>query len=114
MSAGMPDVYAIWEGYPLWIELKVIKSNAVRLSPQQVAWHTAHSHAGGLSFILVKSAKDRGLFLFEGRTARSVASEGASYAEGFRSADLGAVFEEMKAVSIRHWSNCLRPCGPAP
>lgn len=109
----MPDVYAVWEGFPLWIELKVIKANKVDLRPQQVAWHTAHTHSGGLSFILVKSAKDRGLFLFEGRTARSVASDGALYAEGFRTDDLDAVFQEMKRVSIGHWSNCLRSCEPA-
>ena len=109
----MPDVYAVWEGFPLWIELKVIKANKVDLRPQQVAWHTAHTHSGGLSFILVKSAKDRGLFLFEGRTARSVASDGALYAEGFRTESLEAVFEEMRRVSIGHWSNCLRSCEPA-
>lgn len=109
----MPDVYAIWESMPLWIELKVIKGNAVRLSPQQVAWHTAHSHVGGLSFILVKQAKERDLFLFEGRVARSVASEGVSYAEGFRTKVLDEVFDEMKRVSVEHWSEALRPCEPA-
>jgi Holliday junction resolvase len=109
----MPDVYAIWESMPLWIELKVIKGNVVRLSPQQVAWHTSHSHVGGLSFILVKQSKDRDLFLFEGRTARSVASDGVSYAEGFRTKVLDEVFDEMKRISIEHWTEVLRPCGPA-
>lgn len=72
----MPDVYMIWDGVPLWIEIKVASSNSVKLSPQQVAWHTAHSHAGGFSAILVKRTSDRCLFSFEGRGARSVASEG--------------------------------------
>ena len=109
----MPDVYAIWNGFPVWIELKVITGNKVRLAPQQVAWHTAHSHAGGLSFILVKRSKDRGLFLFEGCHGRSVASEGVSCDLGSRPADLRAVWDDIEAVSIRHWSNCLRACGPA-
>lgn len=109
----MPDVYAIWEGLPIWLELKVITGNKVLLSPQQIAWHTSHSHVGGLSFILVKQAKGRGLFLFEGRHGRSVASEGVFYAEGFRSEDLEQVFEHIKTTSIEHWSQALRPCGPA-
>ena len=110
----MPDVYIVWDGYPIWIELKVIKANKVDLRPQQVAWHTAHTHAGGLSFILVKQAKDRDLFLFEGRTARSVASDGVSYAEGFRTKALDEVFDEMKRISIEHWAEVLRPCGLRP
>ena len=113
VTAGMPDVYAIWEGLPIWLELKVITGNKVSLSPQQIAWHTSHSHVGGLSFILVKQAKGRGLFLFEGRDGLLVASEGVSCDRGSRPADLGAVFEDIKAVSIRHWSEALRPCGPA-
>lgn len=109
----MPDVYAILNGFPTWLELKVITANKVLLSPQQIAWHTSHAHVGGLSFILVKQAKGRGLFLFEGRTARSVASEGALYAEGFRSEDLGSVFEEICRVSAGHWAAALRPCDSA-
>lgn len=87
----MPDVYAVWEGLPIWLELKVINSDKVKLSPQQVAWHTSHSHAGGLSFILVKRSKDRGLFLFEGRDGRSVASEGI----GSRTENLCSGFSDL-------------------
>lgn len=76
VAAGMPDCYIMIDGHPLWIELKVSKSNSVRLSPQQIAWHTAHSHAGGHSLILVKRASTGTLFLFEGRGARDVASQG--------------------------------------
>ena len=106
----MPDVYIIWEGFPIWLELKVIKSNAVRLSPQQVAWHTAHAHVGGLSFILVKRVKDGCLLSFEGRDARAVASEGVSCDQGFCAQDLGSVFEHIRSVSLKHWEMSLRPC----
>ena len=76
VAAGMPDCYLVCESIPLWIELKVSKSNKINLSPQQIAWHIAHSHAGGHSLILV-NAPSRGLvFLFAGREARSVASDG--------------------------------------
>ena len=103
VSAGMPDVYAIWNGLPLWIELKVIKASAVRLSPQQVAWHTAHSHAGGLSFILVKRSSDRTLFLFEGREARSVASEGLGARTEFRGPRIGDVWEAVHRFGSGHF-----------
>ena len=105
----MPDVYFLWEGLPLWIELKAIKGNKANLSPQQVAWHTAHSHAGGLSFILVKHLGQGCLFLFEGREARSVASEGVLYAQGQRFEDLDSMFCGLRAVAIDHYSAVLRP-----
>jgi Holliday junction resolvase len=76
VAAGMPDCYIMIDGYPLWIELKVTKSNSVKLSPQQIAWHMAHSYAGGHSLILVKRSTTGRLFLFEGREARDVASQG--------------------------------------
>lgn len=72
----MPDVYMIWEGIPVWIELKVTKSNSIKVSPTQISWHTSHSDSGGLSFILVKHLGDRSLFLFRGADVRCVASEG--------------------------------------
>jgi len=110
----MPDVYILWEGLPLWIELKVIKANSIKLSPQQVAWHTAHSHAGGLSFILVKRSKDGGLFLFEGRDGRSVASEGVACGRGSRFEVLGEVFDALRACGLDHYEKLLRPCGLRP
>ena len=76
VAAGMPDCYIMIDGHPLWIELKVAKSNSVRLSPQQIAWHVSHSHAGGHSLVLVKRSIQGTLFLFEGREARDVASRG--------------------------------------
>jgi len=109
----MPDVYAIWDGLPIWLELKVISGNKVNLSPQQVAWHTSHSHAGGLSFILVKSTKDRGLFLFEGRHGRLVASEGVSCSEGLRFEDRDSMWDGLRTAVLGHYERVLRPCGPA-
>ena len=61
----MPDLYIVWESISFWIELKVIKSNKVNLSSQQIAWHTSHSHAGGLSFILAKHQGTGSLYLFD-------------------------------------------------
>ena len=76
VGSGVPDVHAVWDGLAFWIELKVTKTSAVRLSPHQIAWNTAYSLSGGLSLILVKHLSQGTLFLFEGHQAREIASEG--------------------------------------
>lgn len=106
VSAGMPDLYMVWESISFWIELKAIKNNAVRLSPQQIAWHTSHSHAGGLSFILVKHLGQGSLFLFESREARSLASGGVFHTEGSRFEDIDSVFQAIRDQAEK----ALRPC----
>lgn len=107
----MPDVYAIWEGYPIWLELKVITGNKVLLSPQQVAWHTAHSHAGGLSFILVKRSKDGSLFLFEGRGARLLASEGLGSGAAFQGSGFGDLFGAIFGIVSGHYRGVVGDSG---
>ena len=92
----MPDVYAVWEGLPLWLELKVISGNKVRLSPTQISWHTAHSHYGGLSFILVKHLGSGTLFLFEGHRAREIASEGLGSGSDFQCSGFGDLFGAIR------------------
>ena len=62
----MPDVHLVWDGIPIWLELKVSKGNAVNISPHQIAWHMAYHARGGLSFYLVKRSKDRDILLFGG------------------------------------------------
>ena len=46
------------------VELKVTKSNKVRLSPHQIAFHVKHPHN---TFILVKTLVPRGVKLYEGK-----------------------------------------------
>ena len=38
-GGGIPDVHFLWYGLPFWCELKTTKSNAVNISPHQVAWN---------------------------------------------------------------------------
>jgi Holliday junction resolvase len=99
----MPDVYAIWDGLPLWLELKVINTDKVRLSPQQIAWHTSHSHVGGLSFILVKHLGPRALFLFEGHRAREISSEGLGSGADFECSGFGDLFGAIKDRVSGHY-----------
>lgn len=71
-GGGVPDVHVVWDCLPFWLELKVTKGNTVNLSPQQIAWNTAYSRCGGVSFILVKGSGVGDLYLFEGAQAAEV------------------------------------------
>ncbi len=100
-GGGVPDVHLAWSGLVFWMELKVSKANAINLSPEQIAWNTAYSRSGGLSFILVKGARTGDLFLFEGFRASEIATAGLRACALYQ----GSCFEEL-------WS-ALRACGPA-
>tara|TARA_R100001015_G_C4626078_1_gene184905 strand:- start:1098 stop:1433 length:336 start_codon:yes stop_codon:yes gene_type:complete len=102
----MPDLYIVWESISFWIELKVIKSNKVKLSPQQIAWHTSHSHAGGLSFILAKHQGTGSLYLFESREARTLASDGVFHTQGTKLENIESVFQAIRDQA----DQTLRPC----
>lgn len=66
VSEGMPDCYLCLDGIPIFLELKVTKSDRVRISKSQIAWNLAHSRCGGVSFILVYRPSEGDAFLFEG------------------------------------------------
>ena len=107
----MPDVYAIWEGLPIWLELKVITGNKVLLSPQQIAWHTSHSHVGGLSFILVKHQGQGTLNLFAGHRARLIASEGLGSGADFQCSGFGDLFGAISGLVSGHYRAVLGDSG---
>jgi hypothetical protein len=96
------------DGLPIWIELKVTNANAVKLSPHQVAWHTAYWARGGLSFILVKILGSRSLFLFRGSEALPLARGGVSEAQGSRFEGLAPCFSALRLASLEHYSAALR------
>jgi hypothetical protein len=76
VSEGMPDCYLCIDGVPIWVELKIIKSNRIYLRPSQIAWHTSHSRCGGVSFFLCYSPTERLAFLFEGGLAAKIQGSG--------------------------------------
>ena len=55
------------------VELKVSKSNSVRLSPHQIAFHVKHPKN---TYILVKSLVSRDWKLYEGKVIRELAACG--------------------------------------
>ena len=107
-GGGIPDVHLLMDGLPIWIELKVTNANAVKLSPHQVAWHTAYWARGGLSFILVKILGSRSLFLFRGSEALPLARGGVSEAQGSRFEGLAPCFSALRLASLEHYSAALR------
>ena len=75
-GGGVPDVHLVWDGLPFWMELKVSNSNAIKLSPHQIAWNMAYWARGGATFFLVKRAKERDILLFGGDQGPSVLEQG--------------------------------------
>ena len=110
----MPDVHLVWEGLPFWCELKVSHTNAVNISPHQIAWNTTYWARGGANFFLVKRSKERDILLFEGDQGGLLASGGISAAQGARFADPASLFCALRPRLEAIYSAALRPCDPAP
>jgi hypothetical protein len=61
---GTPDLLCYnKKGTFFTCELKVTKSNSVKLSPHQISFHVKHPHN---TFILVSSERDKTIKLYEG------------------------------------------------
>jgi hypothetical protein len=72
--SGTPDLLGYNDyGTFFTVELKVTKSNKVRLSPHQIAFHVKHPQN---SFILVESLDQRCLKLFPGSKVRELVACG--------------------------------------
>ena len=100
-GGGVPDVHAVWDGVPFWMELKVSNSNAVRLSPHQIAWAAAYWARGGATFFLVKAPSLKELYLFEGYKGPSLHDHGLSGTAGHRFEGLGSMFEALRPLAQR-------------
>ena len=71
---GMPDALAYNKYNQFFtVEFKVTKSNKVRLSPHQVAWHMRHPYN---TFILAQSQASGCLKLYEGAVVRELVACG--------------------------------------
>ena len=72
--SGTPDLLGYnTSGHFFTVELKVTRSNKVRLSPHQIAFHVRHPHN---SFILVEALDPSSLKLFEGSMVQELAACG--------------------------------------
>ena len=73
-SPGVPDCYGIKDGVSIWVELKVIRSNKIKLSPFQKSWNYNHSLQGGRNFIIATTLPYTLLYIFPGIVALSIDS----------------------------------------
>jgi len=106
-GGGVPDVHVAWSGLVFWLELKTTKNNTVRISPQQIAWNTAYSRSGGLSFIFVKHLSSGDLFLFRGARALDVAKSGLAAGAEFRGSGFGDLWDAVRETGVRHLESVL-------
>ena len=83
---GTPDLLGYNKNNTFFtVELKVSKSNKLRFSPHQIAFHIQHPKN---SFILAIQSLDQGLKLYEGKQVESLVSQGLKLeasCEGFES-----------------------------
>ena len=73
-SPGVPDCYGIKDGISIWVELKVIHSKKIKLSPFQKSWNYNHSLQGGRNFIIATTLPYTLLYIFSGLVAPSIDS----------------------------------------
>ena len=73
-AQGVPDCYGICDGVSIWVELKVITSNKINLSPFQKSWNFNHSLQGGRNFIMATTFPQSLLYIFSGIVAPSIGS----------------------------------------
>jgi hypothetical protein len=108
-GGGVPDVHMVWDGLPFWLELKVTKSNAVSISPHQIAWHMAYHARGGQSFYLVKRSKDRDILLFGGDKGSMVLESGCLAPCALRVSTVPELFCALRPLLLDKMSCALRP-----
>ena len=108
-GGGVPDVHVVADCVPFWIELKVAKSNAVLVSPHQIAWHMAYFARGGSSFFLVKRAKESDIVLFGGDQGPEVLEKGCSAPCVLRTCGPASLFEALRPILEARVPAALRP-----
>jgi hypothetical protein len=89
------------------MELKTTKNNAVRISSQQIAWNTAYSRNGGLSFILVKHLSSGDLFLFEGSQSLEIGRNGLRTGALFRGSGHQDLWAAVRESGVGHLESVL-------
>jgi len=71
---GLPDVLGYNKHQHFFtVELKVTRSNSIRFSPHQIAFHVTHPKN---TFILVKSLASSLAYLYEGKNIRQLVACG--------------------------------------
>ena len=78
-KAGRPDLYGIKNGVVIWLELKCIKQNSIRLSPFQISWNYNNFKHGGKNYYIVRDTRSKVLKLYSGDKGQEIAKNGFLY-----------------------------------
>jgi len=78
-TVGIPDLYGIRKGTVIWLELKCIKQNSIRLSPFQISWNYNNFKHGGKNYYIVQDTRSMVIKLYSGDKGQEIAKKGFLY-----------------------------------
>ena len=91
-KVGVPDIYGIRDGVVIWLELKCIKQNSIKLSPLQISWNYNNFRHGGKNYYIVQDTRSKVVKLYSGDKGRELAEQGFKYEDSI------AVMEQLKTI----------------
>ena len=80
-GGGVPDLYGIYGGQAIWLELKCIKQNSISLSPLQISWNYNNFRHGGKNYYIVQDTRSKVIKLYHGDKGRELAEHGFKWDE---------------------------------
>ena len=80
-GGGIPDLYGIYGGQAIWLELKCIKQNSIKLSPLQISWNYNNFRHGGKNYYIVQDTRSKVIKIYDGNKGRELAKYGFNYEE---------------------------------
>ena len=80
-GGGVPDLYGIYGGQAIWLELKCIKQNSIKLSPLQISWNYNNFRHGGKNYYIVQDTRSKVIKIYDGDKGRELAKYGFNYEE---------------------------------
>ena len=78
-GGGVPDIYGIYGGQAIWLELKCIKQNSISISPLQISWNYNNFRHGGKNYYIVQDTRSKVIKIYDGDKGRELAKQGYLY-----------------------------------
>jgi len=75
-GGGIPDLYGIYGGHAIWLELKCIKKNSINISPLQISWNYNNFRHGGKNYYIVQDTRSKVIKLYDGDKGRELVEHG--------------------------------------
>ena len=78
-GGGIPDIYGIYGGQVIWLELKCIKQNSINISPLQISWNYNNFRHGVKNYYIVQDTRSKVIKLYDGDKGIELAEQGSKY-----------------------------------